>query len=1014
MIKKFTFTLVIAITFFLCSSSYAQELFPYLQAPEPTSIWITWKTSSGNETVVEYGTSELNLSETLIGTTKVINDNGYNNSYFYHSVQLANLNPNTKYYYRIKTGGLSSKIQSFRTIPAKGAALDDGHLRFIIVGDNQLKDKPRWDSLLVAAKRKSIEKFGENFNDYINMVVNVGDQVDVGTLDHYENVHLNKAKYLSPALAFNTLVGNHETYGTLGLSAYRDHFFYDQYKYQGISSGTEDYYAFQVGRVLFIMLCTENISSIGTAQLAWAKSVIDAAKTDNTVDFIITECHRPIQAEQYVGDISTWVRDNIVPKLTETPKAALIIGAHHHLYARGQHRDKPLYNIISGGSAWDQYWGMSVEQDFDDVQKTIPNWAYQIIDVNTVTKEMFVETYSIGSIYKTKNNELIDTFHRKLNQAAPSKPSFINWPTADVTLPLTLMSNTYSSPINEPFNSTQIQVSKLSDFSKLEVDKLRDYENLFGVSTAPDETKDIHAGVDIFKYTIIENSLPNGTYYARIRHRDRNIEWSEWSNVATFNVINSVTVAKPTLSLDKKVFATTETIKVTFTSAPNDPKDWIGMYKKGQTPGVGGVTSTKWSYTSGSSGSVTLGSGAAAGEYYVVLLSKDGYNEIADRIQLYIGPKPSISTNKQEYNVGDAVNITYANGPGNAKDWIGIYKVGNNGPDQTSTAYKYVTGTGGTLTYTGLPKGYYYASYYLNDAYFEPTDRIYFQVGTAITSVSADASTYELKAPIEVTFADGPGIPKDYIGIFAKNADPNNGELIGYVYFEGKTKGKVTFPENQLPTEPGDYFLAMFTNDSYTEVSNRFYFTVNAATLPVSLLNFSAKSHLNSNILNWSTTSEYNNDRFEIEHSDGQDFKKIGEVKATEGNSNTRRDYNFEHKNISGKINYYRLKQVDRDDKYKYSKVVAVRSGLVQKAITVYPNPVKDIAVVKLPEISNGTVVNLQVIDAKGQKVINKQKTINNNTLTLEAKNLPSGIYVLNLTIKGITEETLTAKLIKQ
>lgn len=1012
MIKKATYYLF---WFLLLSGSIpalAQELFPYLQAPEPTSIWITWKTSSGTETTIEYGTVENNLDQTLSGANKIINDNGYNNSYFYHSVQLTNLTPNTKYYYRIKTGAQTSLTHSFRTIPAKGAALADGHLRFIIVGDNQLKDKPRWDSLLVAAKRKSIEKFGPNFNDHINMVVNVGDQVDVGTLDHYENVHFNKAKYLSPVLAFNTLVGNHETYGTLGLNAYRDHFFYDQYKYQGISSGTEDYYAFQVGRVLFLMLCTENISAIGTAQLAWAKSVIDAAKTDNSVDFIITECHRPLQAEQYVGDISTWVRDNIVPKLIETPKAALIIGAHHHLYARGQHRDKPLYNIISGGSAWDQYWGMSVEQDFDDVQKTIPNWAYQIIDFDTATKEMFVETYSIGSIYRTKNNELIDTFYRRLGQPAPNKPSLINMPTTDVTLPLTLESNTYASSTNQPYNSTQIQVSKLADFSKLEVDKLRDYENLYGASTAPDQTKDIHAGLDIFKYTIIANSLPNGTYYARIRHRDRNIEWSEWSDVKTFNVINSVTVAKPTISIDRKVFSTSESIKVTFTSAPNDPKDWIGMYKKGQNPGVGGVTSTKWSYTSGNSGSVTLGSGAATGEYYLVLLSKDGYVEISDRIQLYIGPKPTISSNKTEYNTGDAVSVTYANGSGNTKDWIGIYKVGENGPDQTSKAYKYVTGTSGSLSFPSLAKGYYYASYYLNDAYFEPTDRIYFQIGTAITSVTASATTFALKDPIEVTFADGPGIPKDYIGIFKRNADPNNGELIGYVYFEGKTKGKITFPDNQLPTEAGDYFLAMFTNDSYTEVSNRYNFTITEGTLPVSLLGFSAKQGNDGNLLTWSTTSEQNNDRFEIEYTNETEFQKIGEIKAPEGNSNTRRDYSFQHKNPTGKISYYRLKQMDRDGKFQYSKIAAVRADLSSNTLTVYPNPVKETATLALPQLATGTKVLVMLTDIRGQKMLDRQSTIQGQNMSLDVRNLATGTYLLKVSVIG-TKEEFTTKMIK-
>lgn len=1015
MIRRFTLQLTVLMLVLNTAFSQAQELFPYLQAPEPTSVWVTWKTSSGSETTIDFGLSETDLTERSTGNVKIINDTGYSNKYYYHSVQLTGLTPDTRYYYKITTGASTSKTHSFRTIPEKGQALADGHLRFIIVGDNQLKSKPRWDSLLTAARRKSIEKFGPNFNDHINMVVNVGDQVDVGTLDHYENVHFNKAKYLSPVLPFNTLVGNHETYGTLGLTAYRDHFFYDKYTYQGISSGTEDYYAFQVGRVLFLMLCTENLNSIGTAQLAWARKVIDAAKTDETVDFIITECHRPLQAEQYVGDISTWVRDYIVPKLIETPKAALIIGAHHHLYARGQHRDKPLYNIISGGSAWDQYWGMSVEQDFDDVQKTIPNWAYQIIDFDTNTKEMTVETYSIGSIYKTKNNELIDVFHRKLGQPAPGQPSLINIPATDITLPLTLESSTYSSPVSEPFNSTQFQVSKLSDFSKLEIDKLRDFENYFGASTQPDETKNIHAGVDIFKYTIIANSLSNGKYYTRLRHRDQNMEWSEWSAVASFTVINSVIASKPVMSIPKTVFATTESIKVTFTSAPNDPKDWIAFYKRGQTPGANGIQSTKWAYTNGTSGSVTLGSGAPVGEYFLAFLSKDGYKEIANRIYFYIGPQPTIASNKQAYNVGEAVSISYSNGPANAKDWIGIYKVGTIPKNITSTDFEYISGASGTLNFTLIPKGYYFASYFLNDDYFEPTERIFFQVGDQITTVSANAATYDLKQPIQVTFANGPGIPKDYIGIFAKDSDPNAGDLIGYVYFEGKTSGQITFPEDQLPTLAGDYFLAMFTNDSYTEVSNKFYFTVKPVVLPVTWLNVDGRSTPNGDLITWATSSEFNNDRFEIEHTtDGETFVKIAEVKAALGNSSSRQDYQYNHQTISGNTNYYRIKQVDRDGKSQYSKIVIVRSALADHTISIYPNPVKNIAVLKLPQVADGTSIDLQVISIYGMQVLKQTKTVNNQTVSLDTGNLASGTYILQISYKGITEEASTIKFVKQ
>jgi hypothetical protein len=130
--------------------------------------------------------------------------------------------------------------------------------------------------------------------------------------------------------------------------------------------------------------------------MTWLQQVLNAANGDSTVDWIISLSHRPYQAEQYVGDISTWVRNSAVPLLTTSSKYLMHVGAHHHLYHRGQLKNTPNYQIISGGVAWDQYWGMSNEQDFDDVQKTLTDWTYQIVEVDVNTGKVDVESYSIG------------------------------------------------------------------------------------------------------------------------------------------------------------------------------------------------------------------------------------------------------------------------------------------------------------------------------------------------------------------------------------------------------------------------------------------------------------------------------------------------------------------------------------------------------------------------------------------------------------------------------------------
>ena len=515
----------------------AQNVFPYLQSATPNSIYITWKTNSNNQSLVQFGLSSNSLVNSVNGSTQIYSDNGYPNNYFYHAVKLIGLQPNTKYYYKVSSGSFVSGIYNFKTMPLPGnAATPGGHIRFLIMGDNQIKAEPRYDSLMSAASRKLSELYGGDPCDNISLIFNVGDQVDVGTLDHYENVHFAKSKKLSPYLPIQTTVGNHETYGSLQLTAYYNHFFYDSLKYQNIYSGTENYYAYQAGNVLFLSLSTEHA---GTPQLNWVQQVVNAANSDATVEWIISLGHRPYQAEQYVGDISTWIRNSVVPFLITSPKYVLHIGAHHHLYARGQLKENPVYNIISGGVAWDQYWGMAQEQDFDDVQKTISNWMYNIVDVDVANKKMNVTSYSIGSIYKWKNNAVMDSFHRYRGQAPPFAPSIKNNLNDSLTFPFTLSCNAYNSPVGELLNSTEFQIDLTKSFSAHEKDIYRDYEDLFGQAGKVDSTKNLNLGLNILSLKMDSGYLPNGRHYVRVRHRDQNLEWSAWSAIDSFKVYKS-------------------------------------------------------------------------------------------------------------------------------------------------------------------------------------------------------------------------------------------------------------------------------------------------------------------------------------------------------------------------------------------------------------------------------------------------------------------------------------------
>ena len=478
---------------------------PYLQSPTSDSMWVTWKTDGGEQSVVEFGLNENNLIQQVKGSHQVLATN-----YYYHAVQLTSLQPDTRYFYRVKTGDISSSVYSFKTLPVAGKS--DGHIRVLVMGDHQIRNEKRYEKLVQAAKNKIEEKFGQAVEQSVNLILNDGDQVDVGTLDHYENLHFAQSAPLSPYLPIMTTVGNHEYYYDGDLTNYQAHFIYDGLAYAGIPAASdESYYAYQVGRVLFIHL---NSMRTDAQQESWLRQVIAAAGSDNQIDWIISTIHHPYQAEQYVGDISKTLRDSWMAILSSTPKHVLNIGGHHHLYARGQTREWPTYHMISGGTAWDQYWGQSTEIDFDDVQKTIANWAWQLIDIDVEQRTMTVETYGEAHPIRYKsegfhlNSKLIDSFYRKLDGGKPATPELQNQISTPISLPYTFVSSPFVTNQQDPLNSTQFQIADSQAFTNLQVDRIRDYENIFGDTGAPlYEPVDTHEGVDILAWELPQYGL---------------------------------------------------------------------------------------------------------------------------------------------------------------------------------------------------------------------------------------------------------------------------------------------------------------------------------------------------------------------------------------------------------------------------------------------------------------------------------------------------------------------------
>lgn len=123
------------------------------------------------------------------------------------------------------------------------------------------------------------------------------------------------------------------------------------------------------------------------------------------------------------------------------------------------------------------------------------------------------------------------------------------------------------------------------------------------------------------------------------------------------------------------------------------------------------------------------------------------------------------------------------------------------------------------------------------------------------------------------------------------------------------------------------------------------------SSLPVILHSFQANYISGQVNLEWETSYESNNWKFEIEHSiDGQNWEKIGSVNARVSMSPPQK-YAFTHQAPKPNENYYRLQQIDFDGTSSYSRTVVVRVPS-STPVTLFPNPTSGI--IFITELSMG------------------------------------------------------------
>ncbi len=171
-----------------------------------------------------------------------------------------------------------------------------------------------------------------------------------------------------------------------------------------------------------------------------------------------------------------------------------------------------------------------------------------------------------------------------------------------------------------------------------------------------------------------------------------------------------------------------------------------------------------------------------------------------------------------------------------------------------------------------------------------------------------------------------------------------------------------------------------------------------SSVLPVKLVSFIAAKSNSQAALTWVTTGEINSDSYIIERSaDGRSFKNIGQVLSN--NREEQSTYNFTDTRPLDGINYYRLKMLDKDGAFTYSKVVTATFEGSSQSFELVKAAIHN-ASVKLA-VSSGKQQTLNIIaaDAAGRVVMKRQVQLNagDNTIENHIPSVSTAVYYIKL-----------------
>ena len=504
------------------------NIMPYLQTPTSSSMFISWNSYDISSTKVEYGTTTA-LGNITIGSYENISTNRW------HTVKLTGLLPKTRYYYRCISGTDTSEIYPFRTPASIGDT--NGHIRFAVIGDSQTyvgRSTATADTML----KTFINLYGVNWYDSVSLVMHSGDIMGDGSvIGSYLSEYFIPFSKISCSVPFMVSIGNHVGENASFYSFMK----YDEFSdYPTTNVLCEKYYSFYLGNCQFIALNTNGIYN-NIVQTNWLHQKLLNSDANAQCDFVFSFSHQPGESELWPDGNSSYVWNNVYGELKTFPKVAMHSTGHSHNYERAVLKSTHNMNwdfrtTLSGGGGGDlDRWGMYANQtNYKETQRSLDHYNYVLVDVDMNQKICETTMYSFGNPNKPLNNVVLDKWHRKINQIAPSKPVALT-PNSISNLTPILVASAFSG-IDSLMTSEFQLTGKYSSWNSLLIDSLRNSEDIYGVVNF--NPVNLNAGINLQQLAVQSGTLiVDSSYKWRIRYRDHNVRWSDWSDSIVFTVV---------------------------------------------------------------------------------------------------------------------------------------------------------------------------------------------------------------------------------------------------------------------------------------------------------------------------------------------------------------------------------------------------------------------------------------------------------------------------------------------